>query len=389
MATVTVGVAMNGVSGRMGANQHLARSIMAIRQQGGVPLPDGGTIVPEPILVGRSEDKLAALAARHGLTRWTTDVDGVLGDPDYPVFFDTQVTSARAAVVRRAVDAGKHVYCEKPTAESLADALELARVAAAKGVKTGVVQDKLFLPGLRKLRSLVTSGFFGRVLSVRGDFGYWVFDGEWGTPQRPSWNYRAEDGGSMIGDMFCHWRYVLDHVVAPVRSVSCLGATLLRSRYDENGRPYVPTADDAAVAAFELAAPRAGDPDVLATMNSSWATRPNRDELLEIQVDGTHGSAVAGLWRCRVQPRELTPRAVWNPDVPDANDYRAHWQEMPDTEHYDNGFKVQWEAFLRHVVTDEPFPWDLLEAAKGVQLAELARQSWQERCWVDVPELAR
>ena len=381
MAERSIGIVMNGVTGRMGTNQHLVRSILAIREQGGVLLPDGDRVWPEPILVGRNEEKLRALAERLGLERFTTDLDRALDDSAAEVYFDAQVTSERVAGVRKAIDAGKHVYCEKPTAESLPEALDLARRAAAAGVKNGVVQDKLYLPGLLKLRRLIDAGFFGRLLSVRGEFGYWVFEGDGQPAQRPSWNYRAEDGGGIITDMLSHWRYVLDGLFGRVKAVSCVGATHVPTRVDERGEPYQATADDAAYATFEL------EGGVIAQVNSSWCVRVDRDELVEFQVDGTEGSAVAGLRNCRVQHRSMTPKAVWNPDVPNPVDFRAGWAVVPDNQTFDNGFKLQWEAFLRHVVADEPFRHNLLAGARGVQLAELALESWRERRWVDVPEL--
>ena len=378
----TVGIVMNGVTGRMGTNQHLIRSILAIRRQGGVAGPGGQTIWPEPVLVGRSEAKLRALAERHGLERWSTDLDEALADPSCEVYFDSAATSARADGMERAIAAGKHVYCEKPSASDLDSALRLARLAREAGVKHGVVQDKLFLPGLRKLRRLVDSGFFGRILSVRGEFGYWVFEGPEPPAQRPSWNYRAEDGGGILADMLPHWRYVLDDLFGAVRTVYTLGAIHVPERVDEAGRVYECTAEDAAYATFEL------EGGIVAQLNSSWSVRVNRDELVEFQVDGTDGSAVAGLRGCRVQPRDATPRALWNPDIADANDYRDGWLELPDQTDYDNGFKLQWEMFLRHVAGDEPFAWDLLEGAKGIQLAELAERSWKERRMLEVPELS-
>ncbi|REH37140.1 putative dehydrogenase [Kutzneria buriramensis] len=381
MARRTVGVAMNGVTGRMGYNQHLLRSVLAIRQQGGVAVADGTVIWPEPVLIGRNEDRIRAIAERHGIERWTTDVGKALAEPDVEVYFDAQVTSARREGVLAAIAAGKHVYCEKPTAESLEDALDLARTAATAGVKTGVVQDKLFLPGLRKLKRLMDGGFFGRVLSVRGEFGYWVFEGDWQPAQRPSWNYRAEDGGGIVLDMFCHWQYVLRDIFGPVRSVQALTATHIPERVDEHGNAYAATADDAAYGIFEL------DGGIVAQINSSWATRVNRDELVEFHVDGTEGSAVAGLRHCRVQHRSITPKAVWNPDLPSPVDFRAQWQEVPDNTEFDNGFKEQWELFLRHVVLDEPWQWDLLAGARGVQLAELGLRSAAEGRRVEVPEL--
>jgi len=373
---------MNGVTGRMGTRQHLLRSIVAIRQQGGIPLPGGETLFPEPILVGRDEKKLRSLAEAHGIRRWSTDLQGCLADPRDEVYFDSQTTTRRAEAVRMAIAAGKHVYCEKPTATNLPEALELARLARERGVKNGVVQDKLFLPGLIKLKRLVDGGFFGRILSVRGEFGYWVFEGDWRRAQRPSWNYRKEEGGGIIVDMLCHWRYVLDNLFGEVRAVSCLGATHVPQRWNEAGEPYEATADDAAYATFEL------EGGIVAHINSSWCVRVNRDELFELQVDGTMGSAVAGLRNCKAQHRANTPEAVWNPDIPDPNDYRAQWLEVPPGEEPENAFKAQWEMFLRHVATGEPFPYDLLEGAKGVQLAELGLKSWKERRWIDVPELA-
>lgn len=388
MARKDVRIAMNGVTGRMGYRQHLVRSILAIREHGGVKTADGTTIWPEPILVGRNAAKLAELADEHGLSAWSTSLDDVLGDSTVDVYFDAQVTQARPRAIAAALDAGKHVYAEKPTAEDLDTALDIAGAAAAKapGQVTGVVQDKLFLPGLRKLRRLVDSGFFGRIVSVRGEFGYWVFEGDWQPAQRPSWNYRAEDGGGITLDMFPHWRYVLDHIIAPVRSVYAHAATHIPERIDEHGQQYKATADDAAYAVFEL------DGGVVAQLNSSWTTRVNRDELVEFQVDGTHGSAVAGLRSCRIQHRAETPMPVWNPDLPAEHDFRSQWHDVPDNAPggagFDNGFKVQWERFLVSVVTGEPFPWDFLEGAKGVQLAELGLQSQRDGRRLEVPELA-
>jgi predicted dehydrogenase len=381
MTRRSIGIIVNGVTGRMGYRQHLVRSLLAIREQGGVPLADGTTVWPEPVLVGRSETKLREIAERHGLTDWTTDLTAALARDDVEVYFDAQVTQQREKAIRRALEAGKHVYTEKPLAEDTAGALDLARAARAAGVKTGVVQDKLFLPGLRKLKRLIDGGFFGRILSVRGEFGYWVFEGDWQPAQRPSWNYRAEDGGGIVVDMFPHWHYVLEELFGRVRTVSCVTATHVPQRVDEAGRAYPATADDAAYGIFEL------DGGVVAQLNSSWCVRVHRDELVEFQVDGTEGSAVAGLRRCRVQHRAVTPKPVWNPDLPVTEDFRAQWTEVPDNEEFDNGFKVQWEAFLRHVVADEPFPWDFLAGARGVQLAELGLRSAREGARVDIPEL--
>jgi predicted dehydrogenase len=378
---------MNGVTGRMGLNQHLVRSIVAVRKQGGVALVNGDRVMPDPILVGRDESRLRAIAEAHGLSRLTTDLEAAFADPADAIYFDATLTSLRAANVRRAIAHGKHVYCEKPLAADSREALDLACRAANAGVKHGVVQDKLFLPGIRKLRRLIDDGFFGRILSVRGEFGYWVFEGDWGQPaQRPSWNYRKEAGGGIISDMFAHWRYVLDHLFGEVTAVQCIGATHIPRRVDEGGHSYDATAEDAAYGTFRLAGPHG---EIIAQFNSSWAVRVYRDELLSIQVDGTHGSGVAGLRECRTQPRTSTPRAVWNPDVPNPLDFYADWRDVPDDRDYDNAFKVQWEMFLRHVVSDEPYIHDFYEGAKGVQLSELALKSWDEGRWIDVPPLAR
>jgi predicted dehydrogenase len=386
MGIRTIGIVMNGVTGRMGMNQHLIRSIVAIRNHGGIALANGDCLMPDPILVGRSEAKIRALAAEHGISRTSTDLEQALSSRDDAIYFDSTLTSTRAANVRRAIERGKHVYCEKPLATSTSDAMALARLAQSAGVKHGVVQDKLFLPGVRKLKRLVDSGFFGRILSVRGEFGYWVFEGDWHPAQRPSWNYRREDGGGIIADMFCHWRYVLDHTFGNVTAVQCIGATHIPERVDENGRRYKATADDAAYGIFRLAG---RDGEIIAQFNSSWAVRVYRDELLQLQVDGTLGSAVAGLRGCKTQHRVNTPKPVWNPDVPNPIDFYADWQDVPDNVEFDNAFKVQWEAFLRHVADDAPFMHDFFEGAKGVQLAELGLESWAKKSWVDVPALER
>ncbi|MFD7165074.1 Gfo/Idh/MocA family protein [Streptomyces violascens] len=378
----TVRIAMNGVTGRMGYRQHLVRSLLALREQGGLDLGDGTALWPEPVLVGRREHALKEMADRHGLTEWSTDLDAVLADPTVDIYFDAQVTSAREEAIGKAIAARKHIYTEKPTATGLAGALRLARRARGAGVKHGVVQDKLFLPGLLKLKRLIDGGFFGQVLSVRGEFGYWVFEGDWQSAQRPSWNYRREDGGGIVVDMFPHWEYVLHELFGRVTSVTAHTATHIPQRWDEHGRPYAATADDAAYGIFQL------EGGAVAQINSSWAVRVNRDELVEFQVDGTEGSAVAGLRNCRVQHRSSTPKPVWNPDLPATESFRTQWQEVPDNDTFDNGFKAQWELFLRHVALDEPYHWDLLAGARGVQLAELGLRSAAEGRRLDVPEIA-
>jgi predicted dehydrogenase len=379
MSERRIGIIMHGVTGRMGMNQHLVRSILEIRKQGGVALKDGTRLMPDPLLVGRNAAKIEQLATSHGLQRWTTDLDEALDSRD-EIFFDAASTQLRPTLLKRAIAAGKHIYCEKPVSTTLTEAKSLYAAAKRARVKHGVVQDKLWLPGLLKLARLREEGFFGRILSVRGEFGYWVFVGDRQPAQRPSWNYRKQDGGGIILDMLCHWRYVLDNLFGEVKAVSCRGATHVPWRWDENGKKYKATADDAAYATFELAG------GVLAHFNSSWTVRVRRDDLLTLQVDGTQGSAVAGLRRCLVQPYEKTPKPVWNPDIPQPVDFFQGWEEVPD-ENYDNAFKAQWELYLKHVAGEGSFRWNLLEGAKGVQLAELGLKSWKQRKWIDIPKL--
>jgi len=381
MAERRIGVIMHGVTGRMGMNQHLIRSILEIRKQGGVALRDGTRLMPDPMLAGRDADKIERLAKKVGVARWTTDLAGALRNPDDTIFFDAASTQLRPTLLKQAIAAGKHIYCEKPVATTLAEAVDLYRAAEKAGIKHGVVQDKLWLPGMLKLKMLRDSGFFGRILSVRGEFGYWVFEGDWQPAQRPSWNYRKEDGGGVILDMVCHWRYVLDNLFGEVRAVSCLGTTHIPTRWDEHGKRYDATADDAAYATFEL------EGGVIAHFNSAWCVRVRRDDLLTLQVDGTHGSAVAGLRRCYTQARVNTPKPVWNPDIAQPIDFFDNWEEVPDNVAYDNAFKVEWELFLKHVAGEGDFRWNLLEGAKGLQLVDLALKSWSQRQWMPVPAL--
>jgi len=381
MSEKRIGIIMHGVTGRMGMNQHLTRSILDIRKQGGVTLKDGTRLMPDPVLVGRNAGKLESLARANGVERWSTDLAQALASKADTVFFDSGSTQLRPRLIQQAIAAGKHVYCEKPVATTLAAALGLYRAAKRARVKHGVVQDKLWLPGLLKLKRLRDAGFFGRILSVRGEFGYWVFEGDRQPAQRPSWNYRKEEGGGIILDMLCHWRYVIDNLFGEVKAVACRGATHIPFRWDENGRKYRATADDAAYATFELAG------GAIAHFNSAWTVRVRRDDLLTLQVDGTKGSAVAGLRRCWTQSLEETPKPVWNPDIPQPIDFFQGWKEEPDDPAWGNAFKAQWELFLKHIAGEGPFRWGLLEGARGVQLAELGLKSWRQRKWLPVPAL--
>ncbi|SMD17382.1 Gfo/Idh/MocA family protein [Lentzea albidocapillata] len=380
MAERSIGVAVNGVTGRMGYRQHLVRSLLPLREEG-VRLRDGTVLKVEPVLVGRNADKLKEIAERHDLARWTTDLDGALADPSVEIYFDSQVTSKHVESITKAIEAGKHVYTEKPVSETVEEALGLARLAETKGAKHGVVADKLYLPGIRKLKRLIDGGFFGRILSVRGEFGYWVFEGDWQSAQRPSWNYRAEDGGGIVSDMFCHWSYLLHDLFGRVDAVTAKAVTHIPTRWDEQDNAYEATADDAAYGIFEIAG------GVIAQINSSWCVRVRRDELVEFQVDGTEGSAVAGLRECFVQPRAVTPKPVWNPDLPVTHPFRDQWQQVPDNEEFDNGFKVQWAEFLRHVYEGAPFPHDFRAGARGVALAAAGLQSSSEGRRVEIADV--
>ena len=379
-------IAMHGVTGRMGTHQHFVRSILAIMRQGGVRGANGEVIQVTPILLGRNETKLRHLAEVvadqeiGAQVAWSTDVDAVLTDPQVDIVFDASSTQMRASIVRQAAQQGRAVYCEKPIAVDVPQAMVLAELCESAGIKNGVVQDKLWLPGVCKLRTLRDEGFFGDILSVRGEFGYWVFTGH--DPdrpaQRPSWNYRREDGGGMMLDMFCHWQYLLSDLLGPIDRVLAHATIDLPERIDEAGNPYPCTADDSAYAIFVT------ESGITCQFNCSWATRVRRDDLLTLQIDGTKGSAVAGLRDCWVQEMAATPRPVWNPDIPQPIDFRSGWQKLPDTTTYDNAFKVQWELFLRHVAADEPFPWTLRRGVDGVALAEAGQTSSAEQRWVSL-----
>lgn len=381
MKETRIGIIMNGVTGRMGTNQHLMRSIVEIIKQGGVKLSENESIIPEPVLVGRNEAKLQKLAEMSGISRYTTKLEEALSNNNNKIYFDAQTTGRRYDAVKKAVAAGMHIYCEKPAAVDSAQAMELYNLCLQNNLKSGVVQDKLWLPGMMKLKKLIDNQFFGRIISVRGEFGYWVFEGHSIPSQRPSWNYRKEDDGGIIMDMLCHWQYLLENLFGRINSVSCLGTTHIPERVDESGQTYECTAEDAAYSTFML------EGDIIAQFNSSWTTRVRRDDLLTVHVDGTLGSAVAGLRKCYMQTYEGTPRPVWNPDVEQPIRFLENWVEVGAQEEYDNAFKVQWELFLKHVVGNEPFPWNLMEGARGIQLAEKGLESWDKRKWMDIPDL--
>jgi predicted dehydrogenase len=381
MATRTIGIVIDGATGRLGTTQHL-KALLAIRSEGGLALANGERLMPEPLLLGRTAGKLAALAAASGGLKWSTDTAACLADPAIGIYFDAAPTGGRHERVSAAIAAGKHVYTEKPAAATLDEALSLARQAQRAGVRNGVVQDKLFLPGLKKLRKLYEADYFGRILSIRLDFGWWVFDGGLYPSQRVSWNYRRATGGGLILDMFAHWRYVFDRLLGPIKSVLCREATAQPRRRDEAGNWFDVDVDDHAFAIFEL------EGGVLAQVSSSWASRVKRDDLLQIQVDGTAGSAVCGLHDCFIQPLVATPRPFMDSENPQPMVFDEQWQPMPTLLPYVNPYREGWELFLRHVAEDGAFPSPILEAAKAVQLAEACHQSHRERHWIDLEELS-
>ena len=374
-----IGVIINGATGRMGTAQHMA-NLLAIAAEGGLKLENGDRLIPNLLLVGRDAGRLAKLAAAHGNQRSTTNLQEALAGPDQ-IFMDCAATGDRPKRVRQAIEAGKHIHIEKPTAPTVDEAMDLARLADRAGVKHGVIQDKLFLPGFAKLMAVRNSGFFGRILSVKIDAGSWIFDGTEQECQRPSWNYRKSEGGGLALDMMAHWRYMIDRLVAPVTDVCALMTTAIPQRVDEGGRSYKVDAEDTNYALLRMQGGAVG------VITNSWATRPRRDDTMVVQIDGTQGSAVAGRFRCFTQSAAATPEAFTMAARPGGVDLMAHWQEVPETPGNKNPFRQCWETFLRHVAEDAPYLPTLVEGAKAVQLADLAYRSTAEQRWMKVPDL--
>ena len=373
-----IGVIINGATGRMGTTQHMA-NLLAIAAEGGLPLANGDRLIPELMLVGRDAKTLSALAAAHGNQRWTTSLEEALAGPD-KIFMDCAATGDRPKRVRQAIAAGKHIHIEKPTAPTVEEAMELARLADRAGVKHGVIQDKLFLPGYGRLLAVSKSGFFGRILSVKIDAGSWIFDGTDQECQRPSWNYKKSEGGGLALDMMAHWRYMIDRLVAPVTGVCALMSTAIPERVDEAGQRYTVDAEDTNYALLKMQGGAIG------MINNSWAARPHRDDTMVVQIDGTQGSAVAGRFRCFTQSAADTPEAFIKAARPGGVDLMAHWKEVPEAPDK-TPFRQCWELFLRHVAEDAPYLPTLVEGAKAVQLADLAYRSVAEQRWMAVPEL--
>jgi predicted dehydrogenase len=363
-----VGIIMHGATGRVGVNQHLKRAISCIVKQG-LELKNGDILVPDPILVGRDEAKLEEVARQFGISRWTSDLESALHNDQDPIYFNCVISGARFSNIERALKAGKHVFCEKPLAPTFSEAKRLTQIAETRNRKNGVVMSDLWLPGFLKLKALVETGFFGEILAIRGDFGYWVHEGDVRKPQRPSWNYRKNDGGGIVTDMMCHWHYILTELFGKPRRVCCVSRTLRPTRWDENDQKYDATADDMALALVEL------DNGVLAQLNMSWCTRVRRDDLIVLQVDGSNGSAVAGIHDCHIQTREDTPSLRWEVDGPSEKNFLSFWKPYCEGGDYGNPFNEQWKLFLRHVAEDGNFPWNFALAADGVDFIEACTRS--------------
>ena len=380
MAIKDIGIIVNGATGRIASTQHLANALVPIRAEGGLPAgPD--RIMPRLLLLGRDAGRLAEVAQRFGIDGSSTDLDDALARPDYAVFFDAAATRQRLATLSKAIAAGKHIYTEKPAAPSVAEGLGLLRAAKARGIKHGAVEDKIYLPGLQKLSSLAATGFFGRITGFRLDFGWWVFDGAERESQRPSWNYRRSGGGGLTLDMYPHWRYVIEGMLGPIRRVLTATATAVPERLDEGGKPYRVDVDDTSLTLAELANGAIG------AIICSWATRVRRDDLLTLQIDGTGGSAVAGLHRCWIQSAAETPTVRhFNPSLDIGADYRADWEEVEGQAAYTNPYRIGWEKFLRHIATGAPFASDLSAGIRDVQLAEACYRSVAEQTWIALKE---
>lgn len=381
MATRRLGIIMHGATSRIGTTQHLLNSLVPIRQEGGLPLANGDRLMPDPILVGRTPEKLRALAERLGLARWTTDLDAALADPQDELFFECAYGGGRAQLAHRALRAGKHIYLEKPVADSLAEVLELRAAAEAAGRKHAVMQDKIHLPGLVKLKTVLDLGTLGKLLSMKLEFGWWVFDGEVIPAQRTSWNYRKATGGGLVLDMFPHWRYVIDHLFGAPSALTCHMRTAQPKRWDERHQPYEVDVEDEARAILEFPGGMVGE------VFSSWATRIRRDDMLVITAEGTQGSAACTLHQCWVQTLANTPKPFFPVQAPQTMDFRSQWAEVPEMVPFKNSYRQAWEAFLRHVAEDAPNTASLLQAARGLQLIEACHRSHAERRWVDLPEL--
>jgi predicted dehydrogenase len=378
MADRCIGIILNGATSGIVHRQHLVHVLEPILREGGLPLSDGSRVVPDILMVGRDETKLQQVGEKFGLKNWTTDLDAAIANPDYTIFFDASVTAGREDRLKKAISAGKHIYTEKPIANSLEEARAVLKAAEDAGVCHGVMCDKIFLPGLLKLKRLLDSDFFGRVVSAKLEFGWWIFDGHGETGQRPSWNYRKKDGGGLVLDMFPHWSYILNHLFGGVENIYCQIATEIPERVDEDGNVYAVDVEDTANGLLTLSG------GVPAQLLTSWATRVRRDDVLSIQVDGTEGSAFATAHGCWTQSLEDTPLPRLDTVNGQTMNLFETWDEAPDAEPFQHSFRYGWELYLRHVMEDGPFPFGLEQGVKAIQLVDAAYRSAEERRAIDI-----
>ncbi len=381
MATQRLGIIMHGATSRIGTTQHLMNSLVPIIAEGGLPLANGDRLMPDPILLGRTPEKMAALAARFGIKRWSTDIDACLADKNDALFFECAYGGNRVELARRAIAAGKHIYLEKPVAESMAEVLALRETAEAAGVSHAVMQDKIHLPGLAKLKTLLDMGYFGKIHGMRLEFGWWVFDGEHIPAQRTSWNYKKALGGGLVLDMFPHWRYVIEHLFGRPTAVTARINTAQPKRWDEQHQPYDVDVEDEVRAIVEF------ENGVVGEVFSSWATRIRRDDMLVVSVDGDKASAHATLHDCFVQTIGTTPKPVFPVQAPQTADFFSQWQKAPELMPFKNSYRQAWELFLRHLAEGTPNTASLLQAARGLQLIEACYESHRGRRWVEMPAL--
>jgi predicted dehydrogenase len=379
MPQQTTGIIIHGATGRIASTQHLANALVPIIAEGGLAIgPD--RLVPRLLLVGRDAKRLAALAQTYGISESTTDLDAALASRDHSLFFDAAPTAQRFSTLQKAIAAGKHVYSEKPLAPTLAQAKALLREAQARALKHGVVEDKLGLPGLRRLAEVALSGELGRIAGFRLEFGWWIFDGTERATQRPSWNYK--EGGGLLFDMYPHWRYVIEGLIGPVLRVASAHWIATPERIDEDGTRYRVPVEDSAATLVEI------EGGVFGTILSSWATRVRRDDLFTLQIDGSRASALATLHRCYLQPAAQTPEiAHFNIAKDIGTDYRTHWTELPSLGAGKIPYRAGWESFLRHVAVDAPLASDFSAGIRDVAFAEVCQRSMAERSWIEMPAL--